>query len=224
MLTFFRGIAVPSAAVEDIVADIRERGLHEGGRRWRMFQQWPSDPAALFAKPDLTTHDTRGESVPKLPAICACGDEDGAAHYAWRHNRSGDNDTPVIIAFTAPIECVDVDGKDFLYTAIQFGQPERARGVLTELFGPGILRYADPAWAKGDPSYAIAMCDLATIDPEIIRAHHANRSVIAGRYGTVFRSAFTVRLPVDATAIVRVWVPKSEPAPAVPDVSLDNVR
>lgn len=224
MLTFFRGIAVPGASAEATMADIRERGLHERGRLWRMFQQWPSDPAALFAKPDLTTHDTRGDDVPKVPAICACGDEDGAAHYAWRHNRSGDNDTPVIIAFTAPIDRVDIDGKDFLYTAIQFGRPERARAVLSALFGPRILRYADPAWARKDPSYAIAMCDLAIIDPEIIRAHHANRSVIAGRHGTVFRSAFTVRMPVDATAILRVWTPRTEPVPAVADVSLADVR
>lgn len=224
MLTFFRGITVPSASAEAIMADIRDNGLREGEYRWRTCQQWPSDPAALFAKPDLNTDDTRGDDVPALPAVCACGEEDGAAHYAWRHNRSGADDTPVIIQFKAPTELVGVDGKDFLYTAFQLGQPDRARPVLTELFGSRILRYAEPAWARRETSYVIAMCDLATIDPDVVASHHANAKVIAGRYGTLFRNAFTVRLPIAPDAIIRVEVPTFEPRRAVPQLSLDDVR
>jgi hypothetical protein len=184
----------------------------------------PQDPAALFAKPNLTTEETRGKHSPEVPAICACGEEDGASHYAWRHNRSEEDDTPVMIEFKAPIEHVAVDGRDFLYTAFQLGNPDRARDVLTKLFGAKVLRYAERAWAKKDGQHDIAMCDLAIFDPDVIATHHANLIVIAGRYRTVFRNAFTVRMPVEPSAIARVWISKEEPSRAIPQVSLNDVR
>ncbi len=224
MLTFYRGLTVPEAVAETVMADIRQRGLRESGRSWSMGQQRPPDPEALFAKPDLTTEETRGDHIPREPAICACGEEDGAAHYAWRHNRSADDDTPVMIEFRAPVEDVAVDGRDFLYTAFQLEKPERARDVLAGLFGSRVLRYAERAWASKEGQHDIAMCDLAILDPDVIAAHHANRTVIGGRYRTVFRNAFTVRMPVEPPAIVRVWAPTEEPPRAVPRVSLDDVR
>ena len=141
-----------------------------------------------------------------------------------RHNRGGDDDTPIMVEFRAPIEHVAVDGRDFLYTAFQLGKPERARNVLRGLFGTKVLRYAERAWANKDDQHDIAMCDLAILDPDVIAAHHANRIVIGGRYRTVFRNAFTVRMPVEPSAIVRVWAPTEEPPRWVPQVSLDDVR
>lgn len=189
-----------------------------------MKQQRPPDLKALFAKPDLTLADTRGDNIPSYSAICACGEEDGAANYAWHHNRSGDDDTPVLIEFRATFQDTAIDGRDFLYTAFQFGRPELAKDVLSRLFGPQVIRYAKRAWSKKDSEYKIAMCDLAIFDPEIIAAHHANRSVIAGRYGTLFRSAFTVRMPIEPAAIARVWTPETEPIRAMAQISLDNIR
>ena len=224
MLTFYRGLAVPEAVAQTVMDDIRQRGLHMSGRCWSMYQKRPLDPGSLFARADLTTGETRGDHIPEEPAICACGEEDGAAHYAWRHNRSGDDDTPLMIEFKAPVEHVAVDGRDFLYTAFQLGKPERARDVLAGLFGPRVLRYAERAWARKEGQHDIAMCDLAILDPDVIAAHHTNRTVIGGRYRTVFRNAFTVRMPVEPSAIVRVWAPILEPARALPQVSLDDVR
>lgn len=224
MLTFYRGLAVPKADAGTVIADIRQRGLCESGRTWIMYQKRSSDPEALFTRPDLTTKETRGDHIPEDLAICACGEEDGAAHYAWRHNRHGNDDTPIMVEFRAPIEHVAVDGRDFLYTAFQLGKPERARDVLSGLFGTKVLRYAERAWANKEGQHDIAMCDLAILDPDVIVAHHANRTVIGGRYHTIFRNAFTVRMPIQPSAIVRVWVPTEESPRLVPQVSLDNIR
>ena len=130
----------------------------------------------------------------------------------------------MMAAFEAPLEDVAVDGRDFPYAAFQIGQADRARDVLRRLFGPRVLRYAERAWDRKEGQHDIAMCDLAIIDPEVVAAHHANRTVVGGRYGTVFRSAFTVRMPIEPGRIVRVWSPEVAPRPAVPEVTLDAVR
>jgi hypothetical protein len=188
-----------------------------------MLQTRPLNLAVLFTKPDLSPDDTRGDHLAELPAICACGEEEGAAYYAWWHNRSGEDDTPVLIEFSAPVEEVAIDGRDFLCTVFQLGKPELSREILLQLFGARILHYAEPAWSRKDNQYDIAMCDLAALDPEIITAHHANRCVIGGRHRTVFRSAFTVRLPITSANIRRVWSPKTEPPPAVPQILLTSL-
>ncbi|MCJ2119998.1 hypothetical protein MKK65_26070 [Methylobacterium sp. J-001] len=224
MPTFFRGIAVPRTSVDEVVSDIRSGGLRESGRSWLMRQQRPPDPDVLFGKPDLSLDDTRGEHVVEHPALCACGEIDGAAHYAWRHNRTDEDDTPILMEFAAPIEAVAVDGRDFLYTAFQLREPDRARVVLDRLFGPRVLRYAERAWDRKEKGYDIAMCDLAIHDPEVIAAHHANATVIGGRYRTVFRNAFTVRMPIPPEAIVSVWSPRDKPPRTVPEVTLDAIR
>lgn len=224
MLTFYRGLAVPRTSADTVMADIRTRGLHEYGRSYNLFHQLLAEPEALFSKHDLTTEDTRGKDLPAEPAICACGEEEGAAHYAWRHNRHGEDDTPVMVSFEAPLEDVAVDGRDFLYVAFQLGVPDRARDVLRRVFGPRVLRYAERAWGRKDGQYDIAMCDLAILDPEVIAAHHANRTVVGGRHRTVFRSAFTVRMPVEPRRILRLWSPATRPHPAIPEVTLDAVR
>ena len=99
---------------------------------------------------------------------------------------------------------VAVDGRDFLYTAFQLGDPGRARRVLRTAFGKAVLRYAERAWLQESQDQRIALCDLATHDPAVIRAHHANELVLGGRYGTVFRNAFLVRAPILEGSILRV--------------------
>ena len=46
--------------------------------------------------------------------MCACGDEEGTAFYAWIHNKTDEDNTPVIVEFEADIATVAVDGRDFL--------------------------------------------------------------------------------------------------------------
>jgi hypothetical protein len=72
-------------------------------------------------------------------------------------------------------------------------------------------------------SARIAICDLAIHDPEVVEAHHASNLVIAGRHGTVFRNAFSVKVPISSDAILRVWSPLEQPDFPDPQVSLEDV-
>lgn len=63
------------------------------------------------------------------------------------------------------------------------------------------------------------MCDLAIHDPEVIEAHYENSFVLAGRHNTIFRSAFTIALPIAPAKIVRVSRPNSYQSLPLPDFS-----
>jgi hypothetical protein len=204
-MRFFRGISVPASSVEPTILSIRENGLTGEEGRWRMSYNWPGPPDVLFNKKDLSVKDTRASEGE--PGVCACGEKSGAAYYAWHHNK-GDKDTsPIIIEFEADESVAAVDGRDFLYTVFQLGDPNRARPILERTFGYAVLRYAERAWNEKEQSCRIALCDIAIHDPEVIRAHHANECVLGGRYSTVFKNAFIIRLPVCPEAILSVWSP-----------------
>jgi hypothetical protein len=222
-MRFFRGLAIPTDRAEETVEVIEREGLVAEQGRWQMDHWHPGAIEVLFTKSDLSLEDTRPKGVAALPAVCGCGDEDGAAYYAWWHNRGEINDTPVMVEFEAGQGDVAVDGKDCLYTVFQMGDPERARDFLQTAFGTRALRYAEKAWASDDQGVRIALCDLAIHDPEIVEAHRANAIVIGGRHNTIFRSAFTVTLPVPAGQIVRVWVPGTEPVLRPPAVRYDEL-
>ncbi|WP_191060533.1 hypothetical protein [Geminicoccus harenae] len=146
-MRLFRGIAVPEDKVEQVITTIKVQGLVRGmGKNWQMEFRHPGDLDALFAKTDLSLVDTRPDGVQVDFGVCACGEEMGAAYYAWQHNRTVENTTPIIIEFDAPDDAVSIDGSDFLYTVFSLGQPELARPVLKHVFGNRILRYADRAW------------------------------------------------------------------------------
>jgi len=224
MLSFFRGITVPNASTQKTMEDIRSRGLLPDQGRCRMSHRLPINPAALFEQPDLTHSETRAAAFPEYLTVCACGDVEGAAHYAWRQNRTPDNDTPIIVEFVAPASDIAVDGKDFLYTAFSLGVPELTKEPLIRCFGDAVLRYAEKAWASPHGcSLRIAMCDLAIHDPAVISAHHANTLPILGRHSLIFYSAFTVRLPIEANRITRVFVPTEEIRHPSTPVKLDDV-
>jgi hypothetical protein len=208
---FYRGIAVPAAEAESVIAEIQEIGLNEGqGRRIaNLYHYGPREP--LFTKIDLTREDTRPVEADIVAGLYACGDLDGASHYAWRHNNTKINDRPILIEFEAPISRVAVDGNDFLYNLFSNGDPGRTRGVLKNCFGDAVLRYVDKAWSSREPGFRIAMCDLAIHDPQVILAHHANRHVLGGRNGTLFRNAFMVEFPVRPDELVRVYSPTDPP-------------
>ena len=222
-MRFFRGIAVPPDALSETIHTIRTTGLLPGAGTWSMVYDHPGPIEELFLKEDLRVADTRRHNEAADPAACACGEHDGAAYYAYKHNRSQTNSAPIMIEFEAPESAVAVDGKDFLYTVFQMGDPMKARPILRRGFGDAVSRYADKAWGNENQQYRIAMCDLATHDPRVIAAHHSNSLVFGGRYGTTFRNAFVVKLPVAPEAVIRVWTSDRPPRLPSPDVSLRDL-
>lgn len=221
-MNFFRGIAVPAAKVDEVISTIKTQGLtRDRGEFWKMEYRHPGPLDALFASPDLSLKDTRPDGVVGDPAICACGEVYGAAYYAWHHNRHGENTAPILMGLEVPDDAVAIDGRDFLCTVFQFGNPERARPILERAFGNAVLRYAERAWASSEQS--IPLCDLARHDSEVIKAHHANALVIGGRYHSVFRSAFIVRLPINGASMIRVWAPNEEPVLPDPEITLQDI-
>ena len=222
-MRFFRGITVPASEANSTIAEIQEIGLIKGQGKWNMEHYHPGPLEPLFVKTGLSTDDTRPSGADKVAAVCACGDVDGASYYASHHNNSGDNDTPILIEFEAPVSSIAIDGKDFLYTVFSIGDPDKARDVLKCCFGEEILRYADKAWKSEVPNYRIAMCDLAIHDPRVVEAHHENRYVLGGRSDTLFRNAFTVELPVGPEELERVHSPTKPPNLPAPDFLFSDI-
>ena len=221
-MRFYRGITVPSEDAERVMESIWLNGLAPGQGTWSMTHEHPGNLKFLHLKQDLSLDDTR-PGTRSVAAICACGDETGAAYYACSHNKSEKNDKPILIEFTTDLSRAAIDGKDFLYTAFQLGDPSRARPALEQCFGTAVLAYADRAWTSEDQSFRVAQCDLAIHDPEVIEAHHANKLVIAGRCNTHFRSAFTISLPVRPAEIVNVSFPSSSFVMPQPNVRLTEI-
>lgn len=221
-MRFFRGITVPGDDAELVMEDIRLNGLASDQGEWRMTHEHPGNLEVLHLRPELSLDDTR-PGTGSVAAVCACGDETGAMYYACSHNKSAKDDTPILIEFTANGSNSAIDGRDFLYTAFQMGDPDLARPILERCFGTAILAYADRAWSSEDQSFRIAQCDLAIHDPDVVEAHHANELVLAGRYKTRFRSAFTIALPVNPEAIVNVSSPSALFAMPRPNVRLSDI-
>lgn len=220
-IRLYRGIAVPKTGVAEAVSGIQERGLIEGQGNWRIEQLWRSPAGASAETADLSISDTRNADW--RSATCACGTLEGAAYYAWQHNRTATNNSPILVEFEADLDQVRIDGRDFLYTAFQMGDPKKARSILQTLYGDEIIGYVDQAWATQDQGKRIALCHLATLDPAVVIAHYANRTVIGGRHGTIFENAFTVATPVQPSAIVRVWIPDTMASRRVPSVCVDDI-
>jgi hypothetical protein len=210
-LRLFRGIAVAAADALLVMRKIKTEGLRHADGGWRVPYPFVSDE--IEAEESSLGAVDREQQM----AVCACGDEDGAANYAWVRNRSRERDAPIIIELDVKESDVAVDGKDMLYTVLSSGDPERARPIIRTVYGNAILPYAERAWREPDQRRRVAICDRAVLDPEVVAAHHANAMVIGGRVGTVFRSAFMIKLPVAQTAIVRVWSPSERPEVAVPE-------
>jgi hypothetical protein len=206
-MRFYRGIAVPAGEAAATVADIQQNGLQVRNTGWRMIAQ--------DLKPHLdrlwSLHSIDRSDVDLVPGdekphrICACADKMSALFYACKKNVNATDKASILIAFDADSADVIVDGRDFLYTVFQMGDPDRARPALERLFGSAVLRYADRAWAteKGDHQ-RISICHLAVQDDDVIGAHARNKAVIGGRYGTEFCSAFMVRMPIPSGRIVSV--------------------
>jgi hypothetical protein len=223
MMRFYRGISVPQDTADGVIANIRARGLQPRDGRWTMLAaDIKPQIEQIWRRPKISTADTRPDaSNPSW--VCACAEETGALYYACKHNNSGTNDTAILIVFDADPSSAIVDGRDFLYTLFQLGDPRRARPIVERVFGRAVLRYIDRAWSvEGDER--IALCDLAVQDDAVVHAHSANKIIIGGRYGTRFRSAFLVRTPVAGDRIVEVRVVKDSFKIPEIDVSLNDLR
>lgn len=222
-MRFYRGISVPHASADHALRKIRSQGLQPGDGNWTMLAaDLKPRLDELRRLPWITLADTRPE-IDNPSWVCACSDEESALYYACMHNKSGDDDTPILIAFEADIRDVIVDGRDFLYTVFQLGNPVRSRPVIEQIFGPAVLPYADRAWS-GDRKESIPVCDLAVQDDAVVLAHAANRMVIAGRFATRFRSAFLVRTPVVANRIADVRIVGGQFELPESQVSLNDLR
>jgi hypothetical protein len=219
---FFRGIAVPTSTADTVIDSILQSGLNRD-RGWPMVWERPNNPEALFEKPDLSMDDTQGPRETAPVGICFCGEESSAAVYACERNIHRDNDTPILIEIEANPETVAIDGRDFLYSIFQLGDPQKAAPALERLFGPKILRFAEAAWSSTDQSKRIALCDLAIHDRQIVANHYENRLVIGGRHSTRFYNAFKIKLPIEPTAIIRVWRPDSSPKLPPIDVAFTDI-
>ena len=216
-MRFFRGISVPAEKADATISAIQHNGLVPDVG-WMMIWEKVIQPEHMLEKHDLSLNDTRGPYETLPVAICACGEPSGAEFYAWHANRKAEGDTPIMIEIEADVGNVAVDGRDFLYTAFQLGSLQRTGQTLEKLFGPAVLNYAHRAWKTDDTSKRIALCDLAIHDHRVVTDHYSNRLVIGGRYTTVFRNAFKIRLPIAATNIVKVS--KLVQRPSIPPIDI----
>lgn len=214
---------------------IRENGLRIGDGKWTIvvpdlkedFHE-PISWKALLDKKDLSRKDTMFREV---PTICACADADSASYYACVHNRTKEHDTPILIEFGAPRDYVWVDGRDFLYTVFQLWdrksssdvQKAHVKRVIVQAFGNGILRYLERTLEEGNPDIRLALCDLAINDNAVIEDHSRNKLWLKGRYGTIFRNAFSVRDPVPKSSIADVRVLDSSFSVHDPELTLASV-
>ena len=222
MMRFFRGISVPEADTRSVITQIERDGISGTEGKWKVKYSYPGDIDLLFSKADLSTDDTRDQEL-ETPVICACGEYLGASYYALKHNRTPENNTSIVMEFEADMSSVAIDGRDFLYTAFQSGDPNRARPVLRTAFGGAVLRYAELAWKTKEQSKRVALCDLAINDPAVICSHYDNVLVLGGRFGTVFRNAFLVRVPIPASAIISVQKVSFERKVAGPSCLLPDI-
>jgi len=204
-MRLYRGIAVPEASADATVDAIRREGLAVEGGFWRLaVHDLKSRLEGLWESPDLSMKLTRPKGEPELPQVCACASRRDALYYACSHNRKQEDTAAILITFDADPRDVVIDGRDFLYTVVQLGNPTMSREALERTFGSAVLRYANRAWATSDQDVRIASVDLAVQDHDVIAAHAANELVMGGRYRTRFSSAFMVRAPVATERIVSV--------------------
>jgi hypothetical protein len=179
-MLFFRGISVPAKIMADVKTTILEHGLLPGKGRWTIQAHYLKPRLQeIWQRPIVTYAETRSGVSPQW--VCACAEPAGATYYACQHNRTSENDAPLLITFKADLADVIIDGRDFLYTVFQFGEPEKARPVAELLFGQGIKKYLDRAWSTQDQSQRVAICDLAVQDDRVVRAHAKNVTMIGGR-------------------------------------------
>lgn len=209
-LRFFRGIAVSKTDLAEVYDRLREGDL-SGPADWRFWHQRHPNPLEVAMRPNLDRAMTSVADLDNegLPASFACGDEAGAVHYAWRA-ATDDSKAPVLVEFELEAAKVAVDGRDALYSVVNRAHHLEVRLQIEQAWGTPIRPYIERAVSgPNDPDFRFAIVDLASIDEEVIAAHHANALPIQGRYGTRFCSAFVVPRQLPPQAVLRVWAPEA---------------
>jgi hypothetical protein len=217
-LTLFRGIAVAEDMADEVVQNTKDNGLSWDERaRWRFetpdIQKVRSRIDSILSKDNPAYRDIYGET-PHI-GLCCCGDEDGGRFYAVEHNRTQEKTVSILIKFKASIEDVFVDHRDFLWSAfIRFDFQnipllDRQSVILRKVYGNGVIRYIDRCRTENFPggnNIRVVMCHLAAFDEKLALDHYRNKKMLAGRYGTRFRSAFFVKTPVLSSSIEKCWI------------------
>lgn len=238
-LVFYRGICIKPLEKKQVLKKISKYGLNSNDPHWRKteFVDHKGKLAKLLNKPDLTVQDVRPSkmvnnefggqtriSIGAEPAVCACGDETGATYYALKHNRNEQEGKTeaLIIQFKAQVKDIIIDGCDFMFNCMQFGSSDQHKANLVKIFGRESGKYYELARKSSEQDFRIAIAYLAVQDPIIILNHYNNKTVIGGRWGTIFRSAFQIRLPIPAEKIIDVFSPRL-PIP-VPEIRVKDVR
>jgi len=228
-LILYRGISVPRQDSKKVIREICTNGLTISDKSFWQFKRADIRLQApnLFNKLDLTTKDTR-ISKEYFPVMCACGDRLGASHYAVKHNRdSGSEKVGIIISFSASLESIYIDGRDFLYTCFQLWDREtskyfeKQKQALCKIFGKEIEKYFLKSASSSKAQYRIAMCDLACQNLKLIQSYANNKVVLGGRHDTVFCSSFFVKIPVSPDNIIEVK-PIKQIKFIVPQLTLRN--
>lgn len=100
-MRLYRGISVPNESAQDGLRKIKSQGLQSGDGNWRMITaDLKPRIDEIWRMPAITLADTRPSS--DNPSwVCACGEKQGALYHACMHNRSAENDTPILIIFDA---------------------------------------------------------------------------------------------------------------------------
>lgn len=239
-LILYRGLTVRPNDADMLKTSMLSKGFAYGENRQWSFECIDLRPKldCLFEKPDLSLADTRpmvkiddgnggfhSELVGGYPVVCACADELGASYYALRHNRNESEGVThgLVIKFRVNLKDISIDGRDFLYNSIfRDAKSSAQRDLACKLFGNRVGVYLDRAMQSQDFSYRIAMCDLAVQDDEVVLAHARNRKVIGGRYNTIFKSAFFVKVPIPPADVISVS--EASDQDFTPQVTLDQFR
>ncbi len=167
-IRLYRGISVREQDYEHVRETVLANGL-SGEEGWWKFDYIDFRPWAT----ELLTNPSRfdeihGQMKPLGPAICACGDEGGAAYYACKHNQDKIKGMvcPVVVVLEVALDRCAVDCRDFLCTVFQLwdrlnrDRLEETRGILRRAFGAAVLPYFDLAASDRDQRKRIGLCNL----------------------------------------------------------------
>jgi len=210
---FYRGVNVASWNVDAVLEALTSGNLNGDIEPGMWHKRYPK-PIEVAHRTDLRRELT--EIQPRdvwLPASYACGDLEGAAHYAWKKGAPMGTSVPIIVEFEVDILATVIDGRDSLYSIIHCAHREEACLIIERGWGKAIRPYLDLAAASfpDNRQFRHALVDLACTDEEVKSSHYENATMIAGRYNTKFRSAFMVPNKILPAAVRRVWISEDRP-------------
>ena len=242
-ITLYRGITLTEGDVDRVLKDIRFNGLYiTKDNFWRGFilKNLKNELKNLFDNPKLsrketeasskwikTTNGSHREYTEGDTYICFA-DKSGAEYYALKHNITKEKTVPILIKASIEIENIMIDGRDFLYTVFGNMNPKdiakvnRQIKVLKNIYGEKIEMYIQKIINHPD-SEKYAVCDLVVSDNDIIKHHSKNEIVIGGRNGTLFQSAFMIKIPVLPSLIESVEVLAAHTIHKSPMLTLNDI-